>query len=162
MGNFCFQINLGRCPDLPRYPDNKAASDTFSPPRTAHPTHTPHTRPTPHTPHPQTHPKHAPPHTPQHRSNWETRPWIECTYIIKVHTAKKHCFAHFALIPHRRLMVFSDVPVLPFLIALSRLNDLSSHLIGSPDSGQSPGLAKRYLSQSRDFFCPNSNTNSWL
>ena len=45
-----------------------------------------------------------------------------------------------------------DELLLPFLIALSRLNDLRSHLIGSPDSGQSPGLAKGYLRQSRDFF----------
>ena len=33
----------GRCPDLPRYPDNKAASDTFPPQRAAHPTNANHT-----------------------------------------------------------------------------------------------------------------------
>ena len=36
-------IHLGRCPDLPRYPDNKAASDTFPPQRAAHPTNANHT-----------------------------------------------------------------------------------------------------------------------
>ena len=78
---FIKSFYLGRCPDLPRYPDNKAASDTFSPPQTAHPTHAqlptrtlthhnthapaPHTPP--HTAHAHTHrTRPHTPHTPQH------------------------------------------------------------------------------------------------
>ena len=73
--SFARAFNLGRCPDLPRYPDNKAerAIPTLLAPHTR-PTHAPHTlctRPT-HAPHtPRTRPAHAPhtPHThPAHTS----------------------------------------------------------------------------------------------
>ena len=71
--SFKNQYNLGRCPDLPRYPDNKAASDTFSPPNGPHTPHAPtlphhHTRPTlPYTPH--THTNTHPHATPTHHNH---------------------------------------------------------------------------------------------
>ena len=144
---------------LPRHPP--------TPPDTppGHPqTHLPDTSPTPprHTsPTPPRQPQHISPTPPRHTSTPPTLiTRISLRSILIIFRSLRYLtrlrdslsrqiptvIVSFFFLPE------PDELLLPFLIALSRLNDLRSHLIGSPDSGQSPGLAKGYLRQSRDFF----------